>query len=121
MHGIPIKPVRVDTSCCAGYKEFIFSGTTFPEAFTIINSTASNYVHGTIATNGLAELTVTFGTYSGYELSVLNTQVIGTTEFGTNIIPIYNSDNTVGIQWPEIGALTGAFTIKIYDAIVQPI
>lgn len=117
----PIKPVPVDTSCCAGYKDFTFSGVNFPLSTTVLNSTASNYIHGEVTTpGGLAEFLVTIPSLAGFELNELNTQIFGSTLLGTDVIPIFDNDNTVTIQWADLGAITGTFTVRIWINNVQP-
>lgn len=110
----PIKVVPVDTSCCAGYKEFTFYGNTFPGDYTIYNSTASNYIHGEVDTSGLQTLRVIFPSLTAYTLDIKSVQVIATTVLSTSVIVGYNSDNTVDISWDDLGVIEGVFTVRIW-------
>lgn len=116
----PIKPVKKDTACCAGYKEFTFYGESLPiegppEDYAILNSTASNYIHGEVQTISLTAMMITIPSLSLYELGFINTQVLGTTQDSAHVNITFNGDNTVTIETPNLlSTLLGVFTIKIW-------
>lgn len=117
----PIRPVPVDTSCCSGYKDFTFYGITFPESYTVYNSTASNYIHATVEAIGLQAFRITFPSLTASELDAKSVQIIGTTSLSTTVLVGYNNNNTIDISWDDLGALNGLFTIRIWINHITPI
>lgn len=114
------KELIIDTSCCAGYQEFTFFRSNDTNVTTILNSTASNYIAGTVAEISQSEISVTFASLLGSDLNEKSIQVIPTTlSTGTEVIPVYSGNSTVGIQWGDIGPLTGVFTIRIWTDQIE--
>ena len=110
----PIKPVRVDTSCCAGYKEFTFYGITFPEQTVPLNITTSNFIPAVTEAISSQAIRLTFPTLSAYILDETVVQILGTAANGTTITIGYNGNNTIDISWGNLGVLSGVFTVKIW-------
>lgn len=115
----PIKPVPVDTSCCAGYKEFTFylewGGPSDPPSVVELNSLASNYVHGVItATEYQYAIDITFPfTLVGKYIQLIppHTEMMNTITY-TTIDEVMNIEKTT----PPTEPMQGVFTIKIWTA-----
>jgi len=116
----PVIPIQVNTSCCVGYKEFTFSGNTFPEEYTILNSTASNYITATVTTNGMQTFVITFPSLSSFVLNRRNTQILGP-NYDNELTYIYfPGDNTVEISHDALGAFEGVFSIRVWNQMLAP-
>ncbi len=117
----PIVPFSVNTNCCVGYKEFTFSGNTFPEEYTILNSMASNYISATITMVGMQTFRVTFPSLSTYILNKRNTQIIGPNYDNELTYVNFPEDNTVEISHDALGAFEGVFTIRIWTDMLASV
>lgn len=114
-----IRPVKKDTACCAGYKEFTFYGEsmaieTTPTDYAILNATASNYIHGEVQTIDLDHMVVTIPSLSLYALDEKSVQVIGTTFETTRVDVEYTGANELYLGHPDALTLKGIFTIRIW-------
>jgi hypothetical protein len=113
------KELLIDNSCCAGYKEFTFFAANFPFEVNVYNSTVHNYIHAEVTAIGLQEFSLEFPSLVGKVLNGKSVQIIPTTFFHNEVIPIYNGDNTLNFSWAEVGPITGVFTIRIWTDQVE--
>lgn len=116
--GKPIIPFSVNTNCCVGYKEFTFSGNTFPTEYVIINPTASNYIAAVVTSVGIQTFKITFPSLIGYILNKRNTQIIGSNYDNELTYVYFPEDNTVEISHDALGAFEGIFSIRIIESLL---
>lgn len=117
----PVKIQSLDTSCCAGVKEFTFYVESFPFTHTIYNEQASNYIYATVDDIGLQTIRVTFPSLVGKILNLKSIQVIGNNEQNIPIVVGFNNNNTVDISHADLGSLVGLFTVRIWINFVEQI
>lgn len=114
------KKLIVDTSCCAGYREFTFFRDNNADTTLILNTATSNYIAGTVSEPASSAISITFPSLLGSNLNEKSVNVFYNLEaLNISIQTFYNGDNTVLLNWISPSTIIGTFTIRIWtDQVV---